>query len=325
MSMILAGLFSLIASVFCGFLCIPILRKIKAGQTVLKYVDNHKNKSGTPTMGGLFFIIPSSIFYFIFCSNESRLGTVAVVIGLSFLAVGFIDDFIKVYFKRNEGLKAYQKIIFQVSISLIAGVFSYLNGLTVFNLPFSKVTINLGMFSIPFVAFIFIAITNCVNLTDGLDGLAGSVSVVYLICLTALIVVQNLFINQIFKMEDFNALKTLSVCLVGGILGFLFFNVSKAKVFMGDTGSLSLGGFIGAISIFSLNAFFIPLLGIMFVLSGISVIIQVLYYKKTKKRVFLMAPIHHHFQMKGYSETKISYSYSLITLIFGILIILYYF
>ncbi len=324
MSVILAGLLSLIITIFCGFLCIPILRNIKAGQTVLKYVDNHKNKSGTPTMGGLFFIIPSSLIYFVFCFGKSRLGTVAVVIGLSFLAVGFIDDFIKVYFKRNEGLKAYQKIIFQVSISLIAGVFSYLNGLTIFNIPFSTKTINLGVFAIPFVAFIFIAITNCVNLTDGLDGLAGSVSLIYLILLTVLIVVQNLYVNQIFRINDYNALKILSISLVGGLLGFLFFNVSKARVFMGDTGSLSLGGFIGAISIFSLNAFFIPLLGIMFVLSGISVIIQVLYYKKTKKRVFLMAPIHHHFQMKGFSETQISYAYSLITLFIGILTILFY-
>ena len=125
-------------------------------------------------------------------------------------------------------------------------------------------------------------------------------------------------------MEEYDNLILLSVCLIGGILGFLFFNVSRAKVFMGDTGSLSLGGFIGAISIFSLNSFFIPILGIMFVISSISVIIQVAYFKKTKKRVFLMAPIHHHFQLKGNSEAQIGYTYALITAICGVLSILSY-
>ena len=124
--------------------------------------------------------------------------------------------------------------------------------------------------------------------------------------------------------EEYSNLILLAVCLIGGILGFLIFNVSKAKVFMGDTGSLSLGGFIGAISIFSLNSFFIPLIGIMFVISSISVIIQVIHFKRTKKRVFLMAPIHHHFQLKGYSETQIGYAYALITAVCGIIAILQY-
>lgn len=317
MSVIISGLSTLLLTLLCGFLSIPVLKKIKAGQTVLKYVDAHKDKSGTPTMGGLFFIIPTAIVYFMFCFGQSRIGTVAVVIGTSFMTVGFIDDFIKVYFKRNEGLKAYQKIIFQVSISMVAGVFSYVNGLTEFYIPFIKRSVDFGVLSIPFIAFIFIAITNCVNLTDGLDGLAGSVSAVYLICLLILIIVQNSLSAYSFKENDYYALKILSTCLIGGILGFLFFNVNKARVFMGDTGSLSLGGFIGAISIFSLNALFIPILGIMFVISGISVIIQVIYYKKTKKRIFLMSPIHHHFQMKGFTETQITYAYLLITLVMG--------
>ena len=126
------------------------------------------------------------------------------------------------------------------------------------------------------------------------------------------------------KPEEYESLQFLSVSLVGGILGFLVFNVSKASVFMGDTGSLSLGGFIAAISIFSSNSFFIPIIGIMFVLSGISVIVQVAYYKKTKKRVFLMAPLHHHFQLKGYSESKISYCYALITAVIGALTVIPY-
>lgn len=324
MNVVLSGVCSLILSVVLGYLIIPLLKRIKAGQTILKYVDNHKQKSGTPTMGGLFFILSAVIIYFIFCFFKSRVYTVAVVIGLSFMIVGFIDDFIKVYFKQNEGLKAYQKIVFQFSISIIAGVFSYLNGLTFFNLPFTKKCVDLGVYSIPVVAFIFIAITNCVNLTDGLDGLAGSVCAVYLVFLVFLIQVQHICGNTLLKSADYDAVRILSISLVGGILGFLFFNVNRARVFMGDTGSLSLGGFIGAISIFSSNGFFIPILGIMFVLSGISVIVQVLHYKKTKTRVFLMAPIHHHFQLKGFTETQITYSYALITGLMGAVVILFY-
>ena len=143
--------------------------------------------------------------------------------------------------------------------------------------------------------------------------------------LVALITLQYQTFSVIhISLEQYYSLSLLSVSLIGGIMGFLLFNMSKAKVFMGDTGSLSLGGFIGAISIFSLNTFYIPVLGIMFVVSSISVIIQVLYFKKTKKRVFLMAPLHHHFQLKGYSETQIGYTYALITSVFGLLAVLPY-
>jgi len=312
----IVGIISLTASVILGKIILPFLRKLKAGQTVLKYVKTHENKNGTPTMGGLFFIIPSVICYFIF--GQTRIASVCATIGLAFMVVGFLDDFIKVKFKRNEGLKAYQKILFQGAIAVVAGVFAYINGITFFNLPFTDLTVNLGLFTVPIVALIFIAITNCVNLTDGLDGLAGSVSVVYLIAISILISFQTRYLNiNVLREEEYESLQILSISLAGGILGFLIFNVSPAKVFMGDTGSLSLGGFIGAISIFSSNSFFIPLIGITFVLSGISVIMQVAYYKRTKKRIFLMAPLHHHFQLKGYSECEISYCYALITAVMG--------
>jgi phospho-N-acetylmuramoyl-pentapeptide-transferase len=323
--LIAVGLSSLLLSLTCGFIVIPLLRKIKAGQTVLKYVESHKEKNGTPTMGGLFFIIPSCIIFFIFGGLNGRIATVSLSIGIAFLLVGFLDDFIKIKFKRNEGLKAYQKIIFQFAIAVLSGVFAFVNGITVFHLPFCGRSINLGVFTIPVIALVFIAITNSVNLTDGLDGLAGSVSVVYLFFITILISLQcSSFKSMYFKPDEYEKLNVLSACLIGGILAFLVFNTPKAKVFMGDTGSLSLGGFIGAISVFSSNSFFIPVIGIMFVISSISVIIQVAYYKKTRKRVFLMAPLHHHFQLKGYSETKISYLYSLITALFGLLSILIY-
>ncbi|MBE5733704.1 MAG: phospho-N-acetylmuramoyl-pentapeptide-transferase [Clostridiales bacterium] len=325
MILIYAGLLSLSLSIVLGFFVIPLLRKIKAGQTVLKYVEEHKEKNGTPTMGGLFFIVPSVIIFTLFGGINGRMALVSMTIGLAFLVVGFLDDFIKVKFKRNEGLKAYQKILFQGAIALVAGVFAYLNGITLFHLPFSNKNIDLGVLTIPFVSVIFIASTNCVNLTDGLDGLAGGTSAIYLIAITILIGIQSKSLGYMYLMvEEYNNLQLLAVCLIGGILAFLVFNVSKARVFMGDTGSLSLGGFIAGISIFSSNSFFIPIIGIMFVLSGISVIVQVLYYKKTKKRVFLMAPLHHHFQLKGYSESKIAYCYALITAVAGAVSVLSY-
>jgi phospho-N-acetylmuramoyl-pentapeptide-transferase len=162
-------------------------------------------------------------------------------------------------------------------------------------------------------------------LTDGLDGLAGGVSATYLGFISVIIFLQiTLFKNLYLLSNEYYNLIMLSACLVGAVLGFLALNVNRAKVFMGDTGSLSLGGFIGAISVFSSNSFFIPVLGITFVISSISVIIQVLHFKRTGKRIFLMAPLHHHFQHKNCTETQISYWYFLTTLIMGALSILPY-
>ncbi len=320
-SLLLACLLSLLLTLFAGKVCIPLLRKIKAGQTVLKYVEEHKEKNGTPTMGGLFFILSATVIFVAFGGLNGKIAVMSLTIGLAFLVVGFIDDFIKIRYHQNEGLKAYQKIIFQLGIAGVAGVFAFRNSITLFNIPFFNVAVDLDWWTIPIVALIFIAMTNSVNLTDGLDGLAGSVSAVYLVTIIALISLQTEFTASIIEK---NNLLLLSACLLGSILGFLFFNVNKAKVFMGDTGSLSLGGFLGAVSIFSSNSFFIPIIGIMFVLSSISVIVQVLYFKRTKKRVFLMAPLHHHFQLKGYTETQITYSYTLITIAIGVISVLLY-
>ena len=162
-----------------------------------------------------------------------------------------------------------------MSIAILAGVFVYKNGITTFYLPFSKSLINVGFFAIPIVAIIFIAITNSVNLTDGIDGLAGSVSVIYLVIISIIISLQNeIFARKYLLTSDGDKLILLSICTAFSVLGFLCYNVNKAKVFMGDTGSLALGGLIGSISIFSLNTLFIPIIGIMFVLSSISVIMR---------------------------------------------------
>lgn len=321
---LIVGIVSFLLTVICGIITIPILKKIKFGQPILKYVDSHKKKSGTPTMGGLFFLIPAVVCFFIFCGFNGKISIVSIAIGLAFLCVGFLDDFIKIKLGHNEGLKAYQKIIFQTVISLFAGFFAYFNGLTIFYIPFTKSFFDMGAFTVPFVAIVFVAITNSVNLTDGLDGLAGSVSFIYLVFMAIIISLEMSFFSHLYNnLDEYQNLINLSVSLAGSVLGFLIFNVNKAKVFMGDTGSLSLGGFLGAISIFSSNGLFIAVIGIMFVLSSITVIIQVIYFKKTKKRVFLMAPYHHHLQMKGYTETQISFWYSVVTIFLGVMAVIF--
>lgn len=322
---LLAGLLSIGVTIILGFIILPFLKKLKIGQPILKYVSEHKEKSGTPTMGGLFFILSSTIVFLVFSSARNRLAILALAITLGFMAVGFIDDFLKIKLKKNEGLTALQKLLFQIVISVIAGYFAYESGLDFLYLPFSDKKIVLGLFSIPVNAVIFVATVNAVNLTDGLDGLCASVSFIYFIVISIIIILQVKLNDALYVVSgEYNNLSLYSTVLAGAMLGYLLFNTQKASVFMGDTGSLAIGGAISAISIFSGNTLFIPVIGICFVLSAISVIIQVLYYKKTKKRVFLMAPMHHHFQKLGFSESKISYAYSLFTAVIGLVLIICY-
>ena len=323
---LIALLITLTITFFSGIVAIPFLRKIKAGQTVLKYVETHKEKNGTPTMGGLFFILPAILVFYVFGGEKGKMAMISVSIGFAFLLVGAIDDYLKIKRKQNEGLKSYQKILFQSGVALLSGIFAYRNGITTFYIPFFNNTVELGYWTIPLCFFIFLAITNSVNLTDGIDGLASSVSAVYLFFISIIILCQITFFDFLYlKIEEYQNLILLSFSLIGGLLGFLIFNTNKAKVFMGDTGSLAIGGFIGAISVFSSNIFYSPLLGITFVMSALSVIIQVYVYKRKGKRVFLMSPYHHHLQLKGYSESQISFYYSLITSIVGVLTIIFYF
>lgn len=302
-----------LSAVFCAIL-IPLLKKMHAGQYILGYVQEHKAKSGTPTMGGIAFVAAAVAVAAFAGLFADRLSAVAVTFGTAFLGVGFLDDFLKFRFRRNLGLKAYQKILFQLALSVIAGVFCYLNGLTYLNIPFSDLSVDIGVWIVPLSAVVFIATVNSVNLTDGLDGLAGSAGFWYFASFALLV---------FLLAGGRTSLSDLSVILCGVLAGYLVFNTNKASVFMGDTGSLSLGGFAAAVGVFSGNALYIVIIGIMFVLSSISVIIQVIYYKKTKKRVFLMAPLHHHFQKKGYSEAKIAYVYSLVTALAGLLCIFF--
>lgn len=320
---LLAFTLSIILSIALGFIIIPLLRRLKVGQNILGYVDNHAQKAGTSTMGGFIFALSALIIFIFFCNGSADYSAISLIVSLCFLIVGFLDDFIKIRSHSNQGLTAKQKIVFQLIISLLTAVFIYLKGSTYFFVPFYNKYVDFDIVGIFIIFFVFLATTNCVNLTDGLDGLAGGVSYVYLLISYLLLNIQiRLFSNNFVNLQEGANLALLMLIQAGAIIGFLLFNTFSATVFMGDTGSLYLGGLIATTAIFSSNTLFIPFLGIMFVLSGISVIIQVLVYKKSKKRVFLMAPLHHHFEYKGYSESKIVFAYKLITLIVGLLCII---
>ncbi len=313
MKLVFISILSAFAASFLLILAVlPLLKKLKAGQYILGYVKEHKNKGGTPTMGGLAFVAAIVIVTLCVCGFENGIVNLTLSITAGFTVVGFLDDFLKIYRKENEGLKPYQKILFQIALATLAGVYCYINGITELNVPFGGgFSIDVSWGIIPIVIFVFTATVNCVNLTDGLDGLAGGTSCAYLAVFALMLAVQ--------KSDS----AYLSFIAAGSVAAFLIFNTNKAAIFMGDTGSLALGGLISCLAVFSGNTLYIPLLGIMFVISGISVIVQVIYYKRTRKRVFLMAPIHHHFQMKGATECKISYVYFAITALVGIFCLIF--
>lgn len=301
---------------FC-WLLIPILRRFKAGQNILSYVKEHEKKSGTPTMGGIAFLSAAVLSVALFVSGLDRKVLICLAIGLSYMLVGLFDDILKCKHKENLGLKAWQKLLFQLLIALFAGGYCYRAGITDLYIPFTKIAVNIGWWVLPLSVFVFIAAVNAVNLTDGLDGLAAGTSVPFFLSLGILLILQQ-------GRESQNSLSTLCFCLTGALSAYLLFNVFPASVFMGDTGSLALGGFAAALSVVTGNALYLAVIGGCFVFSVISVLIQVIYYKASGgKRVFLMAPIHHHFQEKGFSESKIAYAYSTITYLLGGLCVLF--
>ena len=291
------------------------------GQNILSFVDMHSSKSGTPTMGGIGFMLVIFVFGLVFCQENNFLVLMSLIVSLSYALIGFLDDFIKFKMHRNLGLRPYQKIISQLFISVAVAVFVFKNttlvGSFIF-VPFTNILINLKWGIIPFVIFIFIATTNSVNLTDGLDGLASTTTLAYLFSFVLILLCQ-INMGVVSSTPETQNLILLSGVSIGALFGFLLYNSFPAKIFMGDTGSLGLGGLVACISIFSRNSLYIPILGIMFVASSVSVILQVIYFKATKgKRIFLMAPLHHHFEKKGHSEAKIVAWYGIITLMVGL-------
>lgn len=294
---------------------ISIAGRMKAKQPILHYVETHMSKSGTPTMGGIGFILATCAICAIFFSGDFSLALISMLVMLGYGIIGFLDDFLKVRFKKNDGLRPYQKIAFQLSIAVIVSLYAYFGAPgDVLVIPFTLVQVHISWWIIPLNIFIFLAFTNSVNLTDGLDGLATSVTSVYVFFFVMLLM---LFTGFAPASGQANIILFMS-CLFGALIGFLCFNCNPAKIFMGDTGSLALGGALGVTSIFTGMTLSAAIMGIMYVLTSLSVIIQVGWYKRTKKRVFLMAPLHHHFEKKGVPENRIVVVYSAITACIGV-------
>ena len=327
----------LLLAFLCGFtlslIILPILIKVlkrkKAGQTILGYVENHKEKNGTLTMGGVVFILTTLCLGFLFLEyNPTWL--ICLLVSVFFGVLGFMDDFMKIKYKQNLGLRPYQKIIGQVGLSLILAVyiffFSNIKG-EIF-LPFLEKSINIGFFIIPLIMLVMIATSNSVNLTDGLDGLAGNVSVVHLFFF---IVVTTILGNKLYNsgetgeiLRNIQNLNVLSCIVVGSVLAFLLFNTNKASIFMGDVGSLFLGGYIGASACIVGLELLLPILAFCFLFSSVSVILQVIVFKLKKKRIFKMAPFHHHLQMSGLGEAKIVFIYNIVTIVIGVFCVIFY-
>ena len=301
---IMAMMISFIFAVITGLIIIPLLKKIHASQNLSIYLQRtHKSKEGTPTMGGLIFILPTIIITLIFIYLKKIEVTYTLIIiiftFISYAIIGFIDDYLIIKKHNNKGLTKSQKFTLQV---LVAIIFFYLfmkSGseplLWIHSLNIKQ---NIGWLYGILILFILVASSNAVNLTDGLDGLAGGLSVICF--LTFGIISWNTG-----WLEGYEDIAIFAFTLIGALLGFLIFNTNKAKVFMGDTGSLCLGATLGAYAITTRHELLLVLIGIVFVLETLSCIIQITVYKLTKKRVFPMTPIHHTFEKIGMKETDI--------------------
>ena len=307
-------LVSFFVTIVLGIFTIPVLQRLKVGQSEREEgPKSHLKKSGTPTMGGVFMalsIIGSAAFAFIhYIGKEPDIARKLIPLILAtvgFGIIGFIDDYKKVVLRNTDGLKPKAKMLglFIISILYVIYISQILGIGTSIIIPFFKVSINLPMLIyIPFTIFVILGTTNAVNLTDGVDGLATSVTLVIMTTITVIAI--------IFDVKEIIILGSI-VC--GTCLGFLIFNLNKAKVFMGDTGSLLLGGVISCSAIYLKMPLILIILAAVPVIETLSVIIQVAYYKRTKKRIFKMTPIHHHFELSGWSENKVVIIFSLITL-----------
>ena len=297
-----------VSAILCPIV-IPFLHKLKFGQQVREDGPQaHLKKQGTPTMGGLVFLTAVVITSLLYIRDYPRIIPV-LFMTVGFGVIGFLDDYIKIVMKRSEGLNPVQKLIGQF---IITGIFVYYlvcSGEvgTSMLVPFTGgfehgLYLNLGFLFIPFVFFVVLGTDNGVNFTDGLDGLCTSVTILVATFLTIISIGEN------------SGISPITGAVVGSLLGFLLFNVYPAKVFMGDTGSLALGGFVSASAFMMQIPLFIPIIGLIYLVEVLSVIMQVSYFKATHgKRIFRMAPIHHHFELCGWSETRVVAVFSIIT------------
>lgn len=314
-------------SAVSGYFLIPYLHKLHFGQTILDIGPSwHKNKQGTPTMGGFMFIfailIASVVGYFMLSQGKNDLwhGTQVeiarywgtILLAVSFGIIGFVDDYIKVVKKRNLGLTAIQKLIMQFVAAGLYMLILYTAGdtSTVLIIPFLG-QLDLGLVYFPLCVVGIVYITNSVNLTDGLDGLCGSVT-----CVSAL------GFMMVSAAMGFGGINLLSTALAAACLGFLVWNFYPAKVFMGDTGSMFLGGMVTGLAFGVGMPLILAFLGIIYICESMSVVLQVISFKTTGKRIFKMSPIHHHFEMCGLSEVKIDFAFSAVTAVGAVLAVL---
>ena len=330
-ALILCAAAAFVLAALFGVIFIPMLRRLKFGQEIREVGPSwHKNKSGTPTMGGIIFIA-AIIITVILRGFANMFGTeaffggeavdlsqaVAILLtSLGFGAVGFIDDYIKVVKKRNLGLNEKQKFLAQTVVAVLFTVWAYFYApmKSEIFIPFTDKTLSLGVFYIPLVLFVMLGGVNSVNLTDGLDGLASSVTaIVSLFFCAAFMFAASLPSEFGGTSAIYAGSASFAVALFGGLLGFLLYNKYPAKVFMGDTGSLFLGGAVASMAVVLGNPLILILVGFIYICETLSVIIQVTVYKKTGKRVFKMSPLHHHFEMCGWSERKVVAVFTFIT------------
>ena len=300
-------------SALLGPVVIPFLRKLKVGQTERKELESHLKKNGTPTMGGIMIlasIIITSLFY---VKDYPKIIPI-LFMTVGFGVIGFLDDYLKVVLRRSDGLLAWQKMILQIIVTGVFAVYmvKYSGVALTMLIPFSGGKyLDLGWLAIPVLFFAVVGTVNGTNFTDGLDGLASSVTIMVATFFSVVAIGTNAGIAPI------------TCAVVGALLGFLLFNVYPASVFMGDTGSLALGGFVVSTTYMMQMPLFILIVGLIYLVEVLSVIIQVTYFKKTGgKRIFRMAPIHHHFELGGWSETRVVAVFSITTAILCLIALL---
>jgi phospho-N-acetylmuramoyl-pentapeptide-transferase len=306
---------SFLIAVLLGPLFIPLLRRLKFGQQIrTEGPESHLKKSGTPTMGGIIIMIAVMIAFLRFADKSSEFW-VLLTASLGFGLVGFLDDYIKIVFKRSLGLTARQKLFGQLLFSVVVCALLYNMGhSTEITIPGTGAGLDLGWFYYPLVVIILFAASNSVNFTDGLDGLLAG---------TSAIAFGAFMIVALQTSEHESAI--FSAAMIGAVLGFLVYNAHPAKVFMGDMGSLGIGGGIAAVAILTKTELLLIVIGGVFVLEMLSVILQVGSFKLRGKRIFKMSPIHHHFELSGWSEWKVVTVFWLVGLLFaaaGVLIII---
>ena len=304
-TILMSVLLSFAISVALGPFVIPFLRRLKVGQTVREEgPQSHLKKNGTPTMGGILILVSVVITSLFFVRDYPKIIPV-LFLTLGFGLIGFMDDYIKVVLKRSMGLRAWQKFALQI---VVTGVFAcyllrYTDVPLSMKVPFLHgVLLDFGIWNIPILFFIVIGTVNGTNFTDGLDGLASSVTVL----------VATFF--SVVAIGTGSGIEPITCAVAGALLGFLLFNVYPASVFMGDTGSLALGGFVAAAAYMMQMPLFIVIVGFIYMIEVLSVILQVTYFKLTDgRRIFKMAPIHHHFELCGWSETRVVAVFSIVT------------